>query len=55
MKATVIYQRGEMPKYIDFPEPIVQNEDELLVTIKAAAIKHFDKGRALTGSARTIV
>jgi NADPH:quinone reductase-like Zn-dependent oxidoreductase len=46
MKAAVIYQRGEMPQYTDFPEPVVQNDDELLITIKAAAIKHFDKGRA---------
>jgi len=46
MKAAVVYQKGEMPKYTDFPEPIVQNDDELLITMKAAAIKHFDKGRA---------
>jgi NADPH:quinone reductase-like Zn-dependent oxidoreductase len=46
MKAAVIYQRGEMPQYTDFPEPAVQNDDELLITMKAAAIKHFDKGRA---------
>ncbi|HLK28003.1 MAG TPA: zinc-binding alcohol dehydrogenase family protein [Puia sp.] len=46
MKAAVIFRKGEMPQYIDFPEPIAQNEDELLITMKAAAIKHFDKGRA---------
>ncbi|MEO3403783.1 zinc-binding alcohol dehydrogenase family protein [Mucilaginibacter sp. CAU 1740] len=46
MKAAVIYQKGEMPQYTDFAEPIVENDDELLVTIKAVAIKHFDKGRA---------
>jgi NADPH:quinone reductase-like Zn-dependent oxidoreductase len=46
MKAAVIYQKGEMPQYIDFPEPTVKNNDELLVTVKAVAIKHFDKGRA---------
>ncbi len=45
MKAAVVYQQGEMPTYTDFPEPIIQNDDELLITIKAAAIKHFDKGR----------
>lgn len=45
MKAAVVYQRGEMPQYTDFPEPVVQNQEELLVTVKAAAIKHFDKGR----------
>lgn len=46
MKAAVIYQKGEMPQYTDFPEPVVENDDELLVTVKAVAIKHFDKGRA---------
>lgn len=46
MKAAVIYQRDEMPQYTDFPEPVVQNDDEVLITVKAAAIKHFDKGRA---------
>lgn len=46
MKAAVIYQRDEMPQYVDIPEPIVKNDDELLISIKAAAIKHFDKGRA---------
>lgn len=46
MKAAVMYQKGELPQYVDFPEPIAQNDDEVLVTVKAVAIKHFDKGRA---------
>ncbi len=46
MKAAVIYQKGELPQYVDFPEPIIQNDDEVLVSVKAVAIKHFDKGRA---------
>jgi len=46
MKAAVIYQKGELPQYADVARPVVQNEDELLVTVKAVAIKHFDKGRA---------
>lgn len=46
MKAAVMYQKGGMPKYADFPDPVVQNEDELLITMKAAALKHFDKSRA---------
>jgi NADPH:quinone reductase-like Zn-dependent oxidoreductase len=46
MKAAVIYQKGELPHYTDMPEPIAQNDDEILVTVKAVAIKHFDKGRA---------
>ncbi|TFF33456.1 quinone oxidoreductase family protein [Mucilaginibacter psychrotolerans] len=46
MKAAVIYPQDGLPRYADFPEPTVQNDDELLVTVKAVAIKHFDKGRA---------
>ena len=41
-----MYQKGEMPQYTDFPEPVVQNDDELLISVKAAAIKHLDKSRA---------
>ncbi len=47
MKATVIYQRGEMPQYIEnFPEPVVANDDEVLISVTAAAIKHLDKSKA---------
>lgn len=46
MKAAVIYQKGELPQYTDFPEPVISNDDEVLVSVKAVAIKHFDKGRA---------
>ncbi|TWJ01623.1 NADPH:quinone reductase-like Zn-dependent oxidoreductase [Mucilaginibacter frigoritolerans] len=46
MKAAVMYQQGGLPQYTDFPEPIAQNDDELLVTVKAVAIKHLDKSRA---------
>lgn len=35
-----------MPQYTEFPEPVVQNEEEVLLAVKAAAIKHFDKERA---------
>ena len=46
MKAAVMYQNGEVPQYVDFPEPAVKSESELLVTVKAVAIKHLDKGSA---------
>ena len=46
MKAAIIYQRGEMPQYADVDEPVIQNDDELLISVKAAAIKNFDKGTA---------
>lgn len=46
MKAAVLYTKGELPQYVDFPEPIAQNNDEIVVKVKAVAIKHLDKGRA---------
>jgi NADPH:quinone reductase-like Zn-dependent oxidoreductase len=47
MKAAVIFKGGSpMPQYTEFPEPVVQNEEEVLLAVKAAAIKHFDKERA---------
>jgi NADPH:quinone reductase-like Zn-dependent oxidoreductase len=46
MKAAVMYTKGEMPQYMDFPEPEVQGEGQVLIRVKAAAIKHFDKKRA---------
>jgi len=46
MKAAVMYQKGELPQYVDFEEPRAQNDQEVLVSVKAVAIKHFDKGRA---------
>lgn len=41
-----MYQKGELPQYVDFAEPTVQNDDQILVTVKAVAIKHFDKRTA---------
>jgi NADPH:quinone reductase-like Zn-dependent oxidoreductase len=46
MKAAVMHQQGVLPQYVDFPEPTVEHEDEILVAVKAVAMKHFDKGRA---------
>lgn len=46
MKAAVMYQKGTLPQYVDFAEPTAQNNDEILVTVKAVAIKHLDKGQA---------
>lgn len=46
MKAAVMYPNEGLPQYTDFPEPIAQNNDEILVTVRAVAIKHLDKGRA---------
>lgn len=44
MRAAIIRSGEETPKYVtDFKEPLIQNENELLITMKAAAIKNFDK------------
>ena len=45
MKAAVVYQKGGMPQYADFPEPAIENDDQLIISVKAAAIKHLDKSR----------
>ncbi|MBS7230625.1 zinc-binding alcohol dehydrogenase family protein [Flavobacterium psychroterrae] len=44
MKAAVIYKRGELPKYAEFTTPIVSNENEVLISVKAVAITNLDKG-----------
>lgn len=46
MKAAVMYQKGSLPQYVDFSEPTLQNDDEILVSVKAVAIKHLDKSKA---------
>jgi NADPH:quinone reductase-like Zn-dependent oxidoreductase len=47
MKAAVVFQKGELPKYVeDLPEPKAQNENELLISVKASAVKNLDKMRA---------
>jgi hypothetical protein len=46
MKAAVMYAKGELPQYVDIPEPTAKNDNELLVRVKAVAIKHLDKSRA---------
>jgi NADPH:quinone reductase-like Zn-dependent oxidoreductase len=46
MKAAVLHQLGQAPKYEDFPDPVPQNDSQVVITIKAASIKNLDKGRA---------
>ncbi|HTA82672.1 MAG TPA: zinc-binding alcohol dehydrogenase family protein [Bacteroidia bacterium] len=46
MKAAVLYQKDGAPQYVDFPEPVPQHENEVVVSVKAVALKHLDKGRA---------
>ena len=46
MKAAVLQKLGQAPKYEDFPDPVPQNDNQVVLTIKAASIKNLDKGRA---------
>ena len=46
MKAAVVYKKGELPQYTDFPDPIVENENQVLIAVKAAAVKNLDKNIA---------
>ena len=46
MKAAVLHQLGQAPKYEDFPDPVPQSADQVVLSVKAASIKNLDKGRA---------
>ena len=45
MKAAVLYSPDEMPRYVDIAEPVAGGGEEVLVDVKAVALKHFDKSR----------
>lgn len=46
MKAAILEKLGEAPKFKEFIDPKIQNENELLMEVKAAAVKNLDKIRA---------
>ena len=46
MKAAVLKKLGASPVYQDFEDPIPQNEDQILIHVKAASVKNIDKLRA---------
>ncbi|MDW9381302.1 zinc-binding alcohol dehydrogenase family protein [Chryseobacterium sp. JV558] len=46
MKAAVVFDKGGIPQYADFPEPETIQENEVLVSVKAASIKNLDRARA---------
>lgn len=40
MKAAVVLSKGALPTYVeDFAEPVAQNENEVLIHVKASAVK----------------
>src|SRR5690554_1387798 len=46
MKAAIIEKLGDTPKYKEFPSPKVTSDEQLLLNVKAAAVKNLDKIRA---------
>ncbi len=46
MKAAVVFEKGSIPQYADFPEPKI-TENGIPVTVKAASVKNLD--RAIAG------
>jgi NADPH:quinone reductase-like Zn-dependent oxidoreductase len=46
MKAAVLTELGKPPIYKDFPDPVPQNDEQLILHIKAAAVKNIDRSRA---------
>lgn len=47
MKAAVLFEGGKIPQFIDgFPEPVAGCEGQLIMSVKATAIKHLDKSSA---------
>lgn len=47
MKAAVVFEKGSIPQYADFPDPETPKENETQVSVKAASIKNLD--RAIAG------
>lgn len=46
MKAAVLNKLGSSPVYQDFMDPVPQNEEQILIQVRAASIKNIDKLRA---------
>jgi NADPH:quinone reductase-like Zn-dependent oxidoreductase len=45
MKAAVLHQFGAIPQYDEFPDPVPAGPDQLVIHLKAVAIKNLDKLR----------
>jgi NADPH:quinone reductase-like Zn-dependent oxidoreductase len=45
MKAAVLHERGGVPRYEDFPDPVA-GDDEVVVDVKAVAVENVDKAVA---------
>lgn len=45
MKGAILYELGQVPKFGEIEEPIVQKEGEHVLRVTAAAVKNLDKAR----------
>ncbi|XZF16538.1 quinone oxidoreductase family protein [Chitinophagaceae bacterium MMS25-I14] len=43
MKAAVLHHLGGIPVFEDFPDPVPQHKDEVLVHMKSASVKNIDR------------
>ena len=46
MKAAVMYQPGQLPRYADCAAPRAPQPGEVILTMRAAALKHLDRSQA---------
>lgn len=46
MKAAVLEKLGKAPIFKEYPEPVLQNEEQVIMHVKAASVKNIDKLRA---------
>lgn len=46
MKAGVLEKLGTAPVFKDIPDPLPENDHQIVIDVKAAAVKNLDKGRA---------
>ena len=49
MKAAVLHQYGETPRYEEFPTPVAEADNQLLIKVSAASVSNLDKSRASGG------
>ncbi len=42
MKAAILEKEGAIPEYADFPDPLPENDEQVLINVKAAAISQLD-------------
>lgn len=50
MKAAIMYQQGGGPRYAEVPSPVATKEDEIVMTVRATAIKHVDRRGQASGN-----